>query len=383
MSKRHRLVYSLLAIILLASSCAGPASPEEPAQVELAWMQPSGMTPTFTSADDIREFSFPADHGAHPEFQTEWWYFTGNLQDGAGNRYGYELTFFRRALDPDPKERESNWAASQVYMAHFAITDGNGRRFLADQRLSRDSISLAGATGAPLASIWLEDWSVRQVDAVSWNLNAANDRMGLNLQMIDRKGPVLQGENGLSRKSAGNASFYYSLTRLETSGEISLDGQRYSVSGESWMDHEFSTSTLASDQVGWDWFALQLDDGSEMMLFTLRKMDGSLDLYSTASLISRNGDTQVISSADFSLEVTDRWTSPHNSAVYPAGWTISVPSEEIELTVTPLIPDQELNLGFIYWEGAVEVRGSAYGKAVSGHGYVELTGYAQSMQGQF
>jgi predicted secreted hydrolase len=174
-----------------------------------------------------------------------------------------------------------------------------------------------------------------------------------------------------------------SQTALESRGSVEINGQAFAVTGSSWMDHEFSTSALAADQVGWDWFALQLDDGSELMVYGVRKADGSLDPLASGTLIERNGHTRHLTQADFQITVEDRWKSTHSGAVYPAGWRISIPSEQIELKAAPRLADQELRLSFTYWEGAVAVTGTRAGKAVGGSGYVELTGYAGSMQGQF
>jgi predicted secreted hydrolase len=372
----------LILICIGLSACQpAPATPASKAGAE--WLPVDPDQNAFARAQSAREFSFPADHGAHPEYQTEWWYFTGNLRDAGGAQFGYELTFFRRGLTPTSVKRESAWAAQNIYMAHFAITDGSGNRFFADQRFSRDGLDLAGAVADPLASIWLEDWSARQSAQDRWKMTASNGQMSLALDLVDKTGPVLQGDHGLSRKSAQNASYYYSLPRLESTGTISLNGTAYSVQGTSWMDHEFSTSALAADQIGWDWLALRLDDGSSLMLFQLRKADGSLDPFSSGTWIAADGSTTELRAADFQLQATSSWTSPHSGAKYPSGWKISIHSRQVELTVQPLIQDQELNLSFIYWEGAVRLSGTRNGQPIHGDGYVELTGYARSMQGEF
>ncbi len=383
MNKFIKTLAILIMLVLVSSGCSPAVTPTPEQNTKTDWLPVEQSVSTFSKSNSIRQFSFPADHGSHPDFQTEWWYFTGNLKSEEGRRFGYELTFFRRGLTPDPIIRDSDWATDNIYMAHFAITDANGNHFQAVERFSRDGNSLAGAEGTPFSNIWLNNWYAKQTDASEWELSAKNEEMSIDLQMTDMKGPVLQGEQGISRKSAENASYYYSLTRLMSNGTIGVDGKEYVVSGESWMDHEFSTSALAPDQIGWDWFALQLDDGSDLMLFTLRRSDGTIDPYSIASLIRPDGKIQSLSSNEFSIDVNGSWISPHSNAKYPSGWAISIPSQKIKLTVIPLIKDQELNLSFIYWEGAVRVEGMVAGQQVSGFGYVELTGYAQSMQGQF
>ncbi len=346
-----------------------------------------GSAEGFARVLEPREFDFPQDHGPHEEYQTEWWYYTGNLTAAGGQRFGYQLTFFRRALLPPGErlERTSAWAADQVYFAHFALSDISNDQFHAFERFSRGAAGLAGAAGAPLFSVWLDNWQVEQIDSRTYRLRAAQNGISLELELRDEKGPVLQGENGFSQKGPepGNASFYISLSRLATSGTVRAGDAAFTVEGLSWMDHEFGTSALGKDQVGWDWFALQLDDGSELMLFTLRREDGSIDPYSGATLIAADGNSRWLSSADFEIEVEDHWTSPQSGARYPAGWTVRIPTEEIELKVDPVMADQELRLIFNYWEGAVRVSGTKGGRPAAGVGYAELTGYAGSMQGQF
>jgi predicted secreted hydrolase len=341
----------------------------------------------FRRAEPDRTFEFPLDHGPHPEYQTEWWYYTGNLTANGGERFGYQLTFFRRAMIPaeQRQERQSSWAADQVYLAHFTITDVDGRKFKAFEKLSRGAAGIAGAQGEPLYQVWIENWSVEQIDSKRYRMRASVGDAALDLLLLDRKGPSLQGENGYSQKGPepGNASFYYSLSRLETTGQIRINQNMYDVEGYSWMDHEFSTSALSEGQVGWDWFALQLDNDSELMVYTIRQEDGSIDPYSRGTLILPDGELHHFNQSDFSITVTDTWRSPHSGAIYPAAWTIEVPSADIRLEVRPLLNDQELNLSFVYWEGAVEISGEHAGQKVTGRGYVELTGYAQSMQGQF
>lgn len=346
-----------------------------------------GSAEGFERVLEEREFTFPADHGAHDEYQTEWWYYTGNLSAENGRRFGYQLTFFRRALLPPAErvERSSDWAADQVYFAHFALTDVENGQFHAYERFSRGSAGLAGAMGTPTFSVWLDHWRVEQIDNQNYLLNASQNGISLDLMLTDMKGPVFHGKNGVSQKGAqaGNASYYISLTRLATSGEVRLNDVIYPVKGTTWMDHEFGTSALGEGQIGWDWFSIQLDDGSELMLFTLRREDGSIDPYSSGTLIRADGSIRPLAVEEFEIVVRDIWTSPASGARYPAGWELRIPDEGIELSVEPLMAGQELRLSFTYWEGAVSVTGEAGGKALSGQGYVELTGYAGSMQGQF
>ena len=348
----------------------------------------------FSRVEDRRQFSFPQDHGPHNDFQTEWWYYTGNLQTRDGRRFGYQLTFFRRALLPLEliPPRASSWATSQVYMAHFALSDIDGQNYQAFERLSRGAVGLAGAQSEPF-QVWLEDWRVEQTAdnplacaaPCDYHLTSAQGDVRLDLALKDLKGPVLQGDQGYSPKGSGpgQASYYYSLTRLKTSGTIEVAGQVFSVDGLSWMDHEFSTSALSRNQVGWDWFSIQMDDGSELMVFQIRRSDGSVDPFSSGTFVRPDGSTLHLGLDDFDLEVGADWKSQASGAIYPAAWRLNVPSLGLRLQIEPLMANQELNLSYAYWEGAVTVAGNLGGEVVTGKGYVELTGYSGSMGGQF
>jgi predicted secreted hydrolase len=347
----------------------------------------------FARAEGPQPLNFPTDHGPHNDYQTEWWYFTGNVTAETGEHFGYQLTFFRRALQPPAERttRDSNWAAEQVYLAHFALTDVAGREHHAFEKLARGAAGLAGAQAQPFR-VWLDDWSVAASDGGSLSeigapnrLYASEGGVTLDLTLRNAKPPVLQGEDGYSRKGPepGNASYYYSLTRMDADGTVIVDGKSYTVSGLGWMDHEFSTSALGPEQVGWDWFSLQLDDGTDLMVFQLRRADGKPDGFSSGSVVAADGSSRTLAPGEFTITPTDEWRSPHTGGVYPSGWRVTVPSAGLDLMVTPHLEDQEMLLSFTYWEGAVEVTGMANGAPVSGNGYVELTGYAGSMQGQF
>lgn len=343
----------------------------------------------FRRADGPKPFRFPQDHGPHPDFQTEWWYYTGNLETSTGRQFGYQFTVFRRALMPSAfrVERASDWATDQAYMAHFAVTDVAGTGFHSFERFARGAAGLAGAQATPYR-VWLEDWSVEGTsEPDTYAMQVRNGEVALDLTLISRKEPVLQGEQGYSRKGPepGNASYYYSLTRLETGGTITVEGMTYQVSGWSWMDHEYSTTALSEGQIGWDWFSLPLDNGVDVMLYHIRRDDGSIDRLSEGTLTSKAGDTTPLRYAEgeYSIEVTDTWKSPRSGAVYPSEWKVTIPSEGITLEIVPLLADQELDVSFIYWEGAVRITGEANGKPVSGFGYVEMTGYAGSFEGRF
>ncbi len=289
------------------------------------------------------------------------------------------MTIFRFSLTP-PVERPqaSRWQSDQVYIGHFAITDASNEQFYVAQRFSRGSMGLAGARADPFR-VWIEDWSIaaRSGDAMTWRVQAADQDMLLDLNLTQLKPPVLNGQYGLSRKSAEprNASYYYSISRLQTEGFLHIGTERFAVSGFSWLDREWSSSALSADQAGWDWFGLQLDDGSELMLSQLRRLDGSRDPFSAGTWISRSGDSNHLDAGKFTIEITQFWDSPLGSR-YPNGWRVSVPGLDLQLDVQPVIDNQELSTTVLYWEGAVDVSGKRNGEKLEGRGYVELTGYS-------
>jgi predicted secreted hydrolase len=335
----------------------------------------------FARAQIPRDFRFPDDHGPHPGFRHEWWYVTGNLRTPGGRRFGYQLTFFRFALSPAPTDRESRWAANQAYMAHFAVTDAEGSRFRHFERTGRGALGLAGATARPFR-VWLDDWSAEggKASTLPIRLRAREGKVSVDLLLNTARPIVLQGDRGLSRKGAspGNASYYYSMTRLSTRGNVQVEDETFSVEGNSWLDREWGTSSLERGQAGWDWLALQLSDGRDLMFYRLRREDGETDPFSAGTLVLPDGSSQPLSSGDVRIEVLDSWRSPESGARYPARWRLLVPSEELELEVVPRVADQELRTAVRYWEGAVGVRGTSRGGPVEGDGYVELTGYGET-----
>ncbi len=346
----------------------------------------SGSTEGYARAVEPRDFHFPEDHGPHPEFRTEWWYWTGNLETEDGRAFGYQFTLFRNALAPetDAAPRDSAWGARQVYMGHFTVTDVAGGTFHASERFSRVALGLSGATARPF-KVWLENWETASVDAsATWpmRLRAQTDDVALELLLEPGKTPVLHGERGLSQKSAerGNASYYYSMTRMPSRGTVRVGDKSYTVKGNSWMDREWSTSALGADQVGWDWFSLQLSDGSELMYYQLRHRDGTPDAYSSGLWVPPDGAGEPVHlrREDMKLTVLDTWKSPRSGGAYPSRWRMQVERLGLDLTVTPRLADQELPVTVLYWEGTVGLEGSRQGQPVSGRGYVELTGYADT-----
>ena len=325
-------------------------------------------------------FEFPRDHAAHFGFQSEWWYYTGHLKARDGRRFGYELTFFRFGLrpgDPRPAPGQSQWRGNQVYPVHLAVTDESGQRFLYEEKFAREALGIGRASERGL-DVAAEAWSLR--GTAPFRMRAQGDRIGVDLTQVAEKLPAVHGHDGVSVKGACDtcASHYYSMTRLRTSGVLAYGGERLRVEGISWMDHEFGSDELQQDQAGWDWFSVQLDDRREIMVYRLRRKDGTLTPESSGSIVDARGGVQYLTRDDVVVEATGTWKSPHTGGVYPSGWRVRVSSARLDVVIVPAVKDQELaDLagGVSYWEGAVDVRDATRGNAV-GVGYVELTGYA-------
>ncbi|HEY0702475.1 MAG TPA: lipocalin-like domain-containing protein [Candidatus Acidoferrales bacterium] len=329
-------------------------------------------------------YEFPRDNFNHPEFQTEWWYYTGNLKDAGGHEFGFELTFFREALSRE-QQMKSDWSAPDVYMAHLALSDISGGKFYHRERLNRAGPGVAGVD-AETGRIWNGNWQILWKGDTQ-NLQAVSDPFALRLTLESKKPPVIHGIDGVSQKSAGagHASHYISLTRLATSGEIELGGEKFEVTGAAWMDHEFFTQQLSAEQVGWDWFSLQLDDNTELMLFRLRLKDGSIDPFSSGTYIDATGKSTHLTQKDFSLQPEgETWKSESNAAVYPVRWRISVPSLKLDIEATTPLKQQELAgktaVSPSYWEGAIRLAGTRDGSPATGAGYLEMTGYDRPVQ---
>jgi predicted secreted hydrolase len=337
-----------------------------------------GSEPTQTqwrTAQPGWQYEFPRDHHAHPEFKTEWWYFTGNLFDERGRRFGYELTFFRQGIIP-PAERSperSRFVVNDLKFAHFTVTDGHGRQFHFDEKASRGAFADAGFDrGENLA--WIDDWSVRMNTEGEIQLFAKSAAMALNVALVPAKPPVIHGENGVSMKAAGegHASHYYSITRIASRGTLQLGGKSFAVDGTSWFDHEWATNQLAPQQLGWNWLCIQFADDSDLMLYQMRRDDGSFDAASSGTFVAADESATHLRAEDFSMTSNATWKSKQTGSVYPVRWRVQVPSRGIDITVQPVLDDQELAfVPVTYWEGAVDISGS--GKGV---GYLELTGYA-------
>ena len=347
----------------------------------------SGDTTGYDRADRVRDFVFPADHGPHPGFKAEWWYVTGTLRatDGTDRRFGVQFTVFRSALRPDTAsaERASGWATDQLYMAHVGIGDVAGERFFSSERFARGAAGLAGAQAEPVAAyvgpVRLEQAGpLGRGGAAPIRIEGEAEGAAYDLTARPLKPVVFQGDRGLSQKGPepGNASYYYAQTRMATTGTVRLpDGEAVPVEGLTWLDREWSTSALGEGQVGWDWFALHLDDGRDLMLYQLRRSDGTKDPLSKGSLIRADGEKVGLGSADYTLTPLDTWESPLGGA-YPVRWRLRVPSAGLDLVVAAPLADQELDATVRYWEGTMDVTGSA-----TGTGFLEMTGYADGLEG--
>jgi predicted secreted hydrolase len=379
----------------LATDANRAAAAAEPADASrLAALRASSLPQGFELVTAPRPFEFPRDHGPHSTFRHEWWYVTGHLDSASGEPFGFELTLFRFALQPPSApeiEAPSAWRARQIYLAHFAVTDIGRRQFHVAERFARDALGLAGAQAEPFR-VWLNDWFLGAAGdangppdhasgaadrAKAWRLVAADKGYSLDLEM-DPTGPLmLNGDAGFSRKSdaQGAASYYYSIPRMAARGKLVRDGKSLDVRGTAWLDREWGSGSLGADQQGWDWFALQLDEGSALMFYALRKQNGQRDAHSAGTWLAPDGTVRALTSEDVQIEAQGEWASPRGGR-YPARWQLRVPSLKLDVAIQPRLADQELNTSARYWEGASLVNGTRDGRAVQGKAYVELVGYA-------
>jgi predicted secreted hydrolase len=375
--------FLLFTFSIFLTACATATVPSAEIQMPDVSSIDAGIPSGFAIADGSRPLTFPLDFGAHEDFRTEWWYYTGNLQTAEGRHFGFELTIFRVGLQPPTVElpADSQWYDRSVYFAHFAVSDIAGERFYAFERYSRPGPGLAGAQADPYR-VWLEDWSITEEVSGAYRLQAAQEEIVLDLTLVDEIGVVLHGEDGYSRKgeNVSNASYYYSQPRLRADGLVQMDGVRYPVSGLAWKDHEFSTSVLDENQIGWDWFSLQFEDGSALMLFQLRESDGGISASSSGTFITQDGNPQPMQNTNFEITALNEWRSPHTQGVYPASWEIRLNEPNCLLEIRPWMADQEIHFPTVtYWEGAVHFEGMCSGTPTRGNGYVELTGYAGNL----
>ena len=386
-AKRKKEILTALIIIFLVSisingiNCSNSDNTYDKESINVITTLSGSTDPGYDIADKQIVFSFPQDHGVHESFKNEWWYFTGNLYDDTGRRFGYQLTFFRISLSPQKIERSSKWATTQVYMAHFAISDVENGEFHAFEKINRDSLSLAGFDGDAFR-INVEDWYIEGQDdgTFPWYLYGEQEGIGLSLKAEPLKAIVLQGENGLSRKSldGNNASYYYSITRLSTEGYIEIGDTRYNVRGFSWLDREWSTSALSEQQSGWDWFSLQFDNFTDVMYFQLRNKDGSVYPYNEGLIVNPDSSVIRLGTSDIELKPRRYWQSPLGGK-YPVEWEAEIKPLGGTVILRAVFSEQELDLSTRYWEGAINICEKQDPTNIIGQGYMELTGYVESL----
>lgn len=345
----------------------------------------NSASPRFQTALPGYSYQFPRDDFSHDDFRIEWWYYTGNLKNETGRQFGYQLTFFRVGLEGNkPIDNPSKWRIDHVYFAHMTVSDIQNKKFHFFERINRKGIKNAGAKSDKLM-IWNSDWSLTG-DGKTQKLDALENGTGIELNLAPLKKRVFHGENGISAKGSGrgNASHYFSFTRMKTEGNVFIKGEKFKTTGTSWMDREFSSNQLNESLAGWDWFSLKLDNQTEIMLYRLRRKDGNIDPHSSGTFVAADQSYRHLTLDKFNISPQGSWTSEKTGAAYPAAWEIDLPESDIKLKVAPDFPDQELyNLRSIsgsYWEGSVSIKGKAGGKPVTGKGYVELVGYEKALK---
>ena len=372
------------ALLIFLTACSPPTVPAAEVEVPAVATINANIPTGFVAADGSRVLSFPQDFGAHEDFRTEWWYYTGNLQTPEGRHFGFELTIFRVGLLPPTVDlpTDSQWYNNSIYFAHFAVSDIANEKFYAFERYSRPGPGLAGAQADPYR-VWIEDWNITEQALHTYRLQASQENIAIDLTLADEMGVVLHGEDGYSRKgkAVNNASYYYSQPRLRADGFVRVDDAQYKVNGLAWKDHEFSSSVLDKNQIGWDWFSLQFENGPALMLFQLRERDEGTSDSSSGTFIPADGIPQPVQKTDFQITVLDEWRSPHTQGIYPSAWKIRLNKPNCLLEVRPWMADQELNFPTVtYWEGAVHFEGICdNGDSVRGNGYIELTGYTGNL----
>jgi predicted secreted hydrolase len=382
-----KLIFLILILVIVAGVyvfLGNISDSPESEYVSVASAMSAVADENYSRALEPREFIFPQDHGAHNDYKLEWWYFTGNLHSADGQSFGYQFTIFRNALSPDSVEINSSYSANQLYFAHFGLTDISSGKHYNFEKFARGDSKLAGAESNPL-NIYIENWTIKAVypdgdfKRPEFSINANTDVLKLNLKLIPQKNMVLHGDRGLSPKSLvpGNASYYYSYTRLKTDGVVTIDGQNYNVSGNSWMDREWSTSALSKGQTGWDWFSIQFDDNTELMYFRLRDSAGKTD-FAKGTYIMADGQYLALTDDEvfFKTNATNKLES---GTVYPSKWQISIPKYEIDIQSQVRTKEQEMKLSVKYYEGSISITGTKGKKPLKGYGYVELTGYENKL----
>ena len=337
----------------------------------------TGYAQQYVTALPGYHYNFPRDHFNHPEYQTEWWYYTGNLRGKDGHRFGFELTFFRQGVSRTPNP--SPWYVHDLYMAHLALSDVNGGHYYATERLNRAGPGIAGIDASSEA-VWNGNWGTK-IGEKTHHLHGVGENFTFDLEATPTKPPVIHGTDGVSQKAegAGHASHYISFTRMKSVGTVELNGTNYAVDGDTWMDHEFFSDSMNDEEIGWDWLSVQLDDNTELMLYRLRHKDGSVDAYSSGTYVDAHGQTLHLALGDFTMtQAGTTYTSQKTKAIYPIAWSVSIPELKLQLEITTPLQNQEFvsRFGPSYWEGAIDVTGRRGNATVQGTGYLEMTGYA-------
>jgi len=370
-----RILYSFLSLLLVTAPGFSAVPPTQ--------------APHYEQALPGYQYHFPRDHAAHPSYKTEWWYYTGHLKNKHGRTFGYELTFFRIGTGIAPIRhqggKKSPWSMDELYMAHFALTDDQGGQFFNTETLNRGGLNTARADNHTYHVV-NKGWQVKQIGQDKFELFVQSGEQALHLNLKAEKPLVIHGKNGISQKAdcVGCASHYYSYTRLLSEGTLTWKGAKFPVQGHTWMDHEFGSNQLTTQQVGWDWFSVQLDDNSELMLYSLRQKNGHIDPNSSGTWVSAQGNASHLKKSQFQTKPLAYWKSSKTGGVYPSGWQVLVPEEGLDLQITPTVRKQELVSptpgGTSYWEGRCLVNGIHNGKKVNGEAYVELTGYSKAFK---
>ncbi|MFZ7125886.1 MAG: lipocalin-like domain-containing protein [Desulfobacterales bacterium] len=345
-----------------------------------------GESDDFLQVTGPCRLEFPRDHGGHPGYRTEWWYYTGNVETDDGRRYGFQFTIFRRQLraaeSPSPRNpgERSAWRTNQIYIGHAAVSDIGAKRHHHAETMSRGIEMLAGIRRSDdTFRIHLKAWEA-VISPERHRLKVDGPDFGYELELAPEKPPVLHGESGYSRKGAApdRASCYYSLTRLRATGTLRIGAESVVVRGLAWMDHEYSSAYLEPGLAGWDWFSLQLSDETELMVFLMRRNDGARSPFSSGTFVGKDGGMVRLDRESFDVTPGGEWRSARSGAVYPLKWRIDVPRAGLTLAVEAAFPDQEMETprttGVTYWEGSVSATGSRAGRPVTGRGYVEMTG---------
>lgn len=371
--KKDLIILGLIVAVLVAW-LVRQTTPTEPETRRIALSDVLGEAAEhYRRVTEPAPLDFPADHGSHPDYRSEWWYFTGNLEGGDGQRVGFQYTLFRFGLD-ESEPRDSQWTASDLWMAHLALSDGRRQRFFQSERFARGALDLAGATPERW---WLRDWQVT-AESDGWALDMDAGEFALDLDLTLTRPIVLQGDQGYSRKGPepGNASRYYSATRLAADGRVRIEDEWLEVTGSAWLDREWGSNQLSETLAGWDWFALQFDDGRDVMVYRLRDHQGNASTWSAGVVVQPDGSARILAAEDFTATIVDWWTDPVGIR-WPLEWQLDIVPADLSVHVQPAFNAQRWYQSVPYWEGMVDITDPDSGQPL-GRGYLELSGYDEA-----